>query len=1201
MNEPLTSYIMKTDPKLMILFTLLSYGLYAQNTPFQLDILDEGKGKVEVADIDNDNIHDIIKRGDREGESLVLFKYDKKGDFKKHVLLQNTNFRSDRIALEDIDRDGDLDLVTALGVRNTPGSEEIVEMIWIENPLPKNPVTKKNAWQIRSIAEREGYIKDIAVADFDRDGQWDVVARTHERTVIYFQQTLQDWSVQKVMDHASHEGMDIGDLDKDGDIDIVLNGFWYETPEDARQGEYIKHIYDVKWFTPVEGTWRDNNSAIKVADMNQDGLPDILISHSELPGYPVSLYMAASPEAVKADRWREIHIDEQFDFCQTLDAADIDNDGDLDVLAAKFEREPGDGQWVNQPPFPIAVYYNADGDALTWEKHLLDEDGMYAGILGDVGSDGDIDILGPRSYFEGPVKLLENKRSDQKLSLDQWSYIQVDNSRDRYVIPGSQSWWSYFGLDMTDVNRDGYTDIVSGEWYYRNPGGDMSGAWERITFPVEVDAMLTPDVDGDEFADVIGQRLPEVYWLEANDKAGDTWSYVQIGTMKQTDHANTQQYALGQLIPGGKPEVIFGDAEGLHYFEIPENPNDTPWPKVTITLEGGGYGTGDIDGDGYVDILGDIPQEGEGEVLPGTVDVRKNNSMVSWWKNPGNGKGPWQRFEIGKGTMPDRFVLADLNGDGKLDAVTSDERYPGNAPNAYLTWYEQTGDPAKNEWEKHIIVTSKSMNSLDAADIDRDGDIDIVIGEHEMPGRDGKPLAKDEKVIVFENDGKGNFTPHTVDQGKESHLGTQLADMDGDGDLDIVSMAWREPEYIHLWRNDALKATPSTKDASSSSINRKYSIPIMVEANGYAREDKPVEIPLNFTEILKDAGIDASVSTNSFRLVETNTLGKVLHSNVPFQFEKDESFNAEEKALGTLLFILQGNTMSDACRRFYLYFDDEDHPQPVFKSLVNIEDIGEYEGEPSYKIQTPTAEYYYHITSAGFASLVDKDGHDWVSFHPNEEPDDGSQGRYRGIPNVAPIDFHPGSPEGKKPSQIIAEGPLKISLLTTSEDEQWKAQWDIYPEYATMTLLEKGEAPYWMLYEGTPGGEFNPKDYWVRSDGTREVMEPYHMSKNQWTGHLPSPKWVYFGDQELERVLYYIHHEDYEHEDVFWHFGEGGMTVFGFGRGPSSQENWQQLTGCPAHLTVGFAEKNDFAHVSQAVNSAYKALKISVGDAMHVK
>lgn len=165
--------------------------------------------------------------------------------------------------------------------------------------------------------------------------------------------------------------------------------------------------------------------------------------------------------------------------------------------------------------------------------------------------------------------------------------------------------------------------------------------------------------------------------------------------------------------------------------------------------------------------------------------------------------------------------------------------------------------------------------------------------------------------------------------------------------------------------------------------------------------------------------------------------------------------------------------------------------------------------------------------------------------------------------------------------------------MTETEDKKWQSKWDIYPDYATMTLLKKGPEPYWILYEGTPGGEFNEDDFWVRSDGTREAMKPYSL-KNQWTGHLPSPKWVYFGDHKSDRVLYYIHHDDYSYEDVFWHSGEGGMTVFGFGRGPT-QDNWQQLTKTPAHLTLGFAEKNDFAHVSDRINASYKAVKISVG------
>jgi len=43
------------------------------------------------------------------------------------------------------------------------------------------------------------------------------------------------------------------------------------------------------------------------------------------------------------------------------------------------------------------------------------------------------------------------------------------------------------------------------------------------------------------------------------------------------------------------------------------------------------------------------------------------------------------------------------------------------------------------------------------------------------------------------------------DRGKESHLGALLADMDNDGDLDIVSAAWDNYQYLHLWRNDAIK------------------------------------------------------------------------------------------------------------------------------------------------------------------------------------------------------------------------------------------------------------------------------------------------------------------------------------------------------------------------------------------------------------
>jgi hypothetical protein len=56
--------------------------------------------------------------------------------------------------------------------------------------------------------------------------------------------------------------------------------------------------------------------------------------------------------------------------------------------------------------------------------------------------------------------------------------------------------------------------------------------------------------------------------------------------------------------------------------------------------------------------------------------------------------------------------------------------------------------------------------------------------------------------------GRWGFTEHVVDRGKESHLGTQVTDLNRNGDLDIVSIAWDDHKNLHLWRNDAVQDPP---------------------------------------------------------------------------------------------------------------------------------------------------------------------------------------------------------------------------------------------------------------------------------------------------------------------------------------------------------------------------------------------------------
>ncbi len=91
--------------------------------------------------------------------------------------------------------------------------------------------------------------------------------------------------------------------------------------------------------------------------------------------------------------------------------------------------------------------------------------------------------------------------------------------------------------------------------------------------------------------------------------------------------------------------------------------------------------------------------------------------------------------------------------------------------------------------------------SVDVADFDRDGDPDVVVGEHNLAIPDSS------RLFIFENlDGKGgSWARHLVYTGDEHHDGAQAVDIDGDGDLDIVSIGWTHGKVL-LYENLALTA-----------------------------------------------------------------------------------------------------------------------------------------------------------------------------------------------------------------------------------------------------------------------------------------------------------------------------------------------------------------------------------------------------------
>lgn len=367
---------------------------------------------------------------------------------------------------------------------------------------------------------------------------------------------------------------------------------------------------------------------------------------------------------------------------------------------------------------------------------------------------------------------------------DDWHHILVDDSRAKWGDFDEPEWLRYLGLAVGDLTGDGYPDIVSGRYLYRNPGGDMSDPWARDDLGRNLDAILIVDVDGDERGDLIAQALPDILWAEAADAPGGTWRVRKVAEAPRTGHVNSQGFALGQLAPGGKPEIVIASGKGIYYFEIPADPDSTPWPRTLVTEDATSEGLdiADIDGDGLSDVI-----------------AARGAKYLAWWRNPGTSGGAWPRNPIGT-TEPydvDRIEAADMDGDGKTDVVVTQELVTEVEPKASLYWFRQPDDARSGRWPRRRLLTEFSLNSLDSADMDGDGDIDLVTGEHKGPHL---------RLQLLENNGYGRFLLREIDRGKESHLGALTADLDVDGDPDIVSIAWDRYKDLHLWRNDRFDA-----------------------------------------------------------------------------------------------------------------------------------------------------------------------------------------------------------------------------------------------------------------------------------------------------------------------------------------------------------------------------------------------------------
>jgi hypothetical protein len=358
---------------------------------------------------------------------------------------------------------------------------------------------------------------------------------------------------------------------------------------------------------------------------------------------------------------------------------------------------------------------------------------------------------------------------------------------------------------------------------------------------------------------------------------------------------------------------------------------------------------------------------------------------------------------------------------------------------------------------------------------------------------------------------------------------------------------------------------------------------ITAGAAGYARYDKAAESAVNFTQLLTALGKSGTLDVNSLRVIETNAAGTILDASVPFQFDKDADYNATSKASGTMVVLMKGTTSSSASRYYDVYFETTggSFSPPSFATLVGIDENASDGGQAAFRVDGPGVSMYLQTEAGAISSMIDKDYLDWVDWNFTA----GAGGTYRGIPNAIypESNFHPGAQNAI--STVLSKGPLKVSVRTVTSNNAWEARWEFYSRYATLTVV-KMDHPYWLLYEGVPGGTLEPAtDFMYRADGQKKFLN------ETWNEDMPGDEWVYFGDPALNRTLFFAHHENDAGKDLYKSLSDT-MTVFGFGRDESTLSG--ELNSVPQHMTMGFINDASFNACRDSITSAYKPLTIAL-------
>ena len=495
-----------------------------------------------------------------------------------------------------------------------------------------------------------------------------------------------------------------------------------------------------------------------------------------------------------------------FEGITRLSTADMDGDGDLDLVSGSYsEKRLAWHENLGDGSFDPEVVIN--GDAA----------GLYSVATADLNDDGQPEIV-TAEFGE------DSSGESNAVAL----YFQTEEGFDRTIISNDLN--APLAVEIADIDGDGDQDVVAGAYsgneiiWYENDGS--AGFTTNENSQVTDDAgnpfrIRAADWDNDADLDLISTSSGDDKVAFHENLGGgefaeqvvlfDNWSSPTAGSPADVDGDGDQDLLVAS----------YSDDTLLWVKNDTVRPDERFGEQLVISDEISAVfivDAVDLDGDGSRDLIGGsigdqqvvwAANDGSGEFRDvqvidtqdgsilfagaadldgdGDNDVFTTSSFgadeISWYENLGDGNFGEQQVIAGELTEPRWLDAADADGDGDLDLFGSthdDSRY---------FWYENRLNEETSDFVLAQVIDDgegEGANKIFAIDMDDDGDLDAFTASATPTGP--RPFA------WYENDGTGNFTnPTMIAESTVSKWYARPADMDGDGDIDVVASSFIAP------------------------------------------------------------------------------------------------------------------------------------------------------------------------------------------------------------------------------------------------------------------------------------------------------------------------------------------------------------------------------------------------------------------------